>query len=123
MAAIEVESANEAVGNHLQQLRDKYTSSLNFDSLYMPILFRDSVRVDPLTGEIKVFETVVDLHVRDFIERELGSSVERIAAFLCFRKNHITQLELDYCLRTLMKQPSLPAFLETHPDLLELISD
>lgn len=106
-----MEIENGKVKSHLQQLKDKYTSSLNFDSLYMPILFRDKVKVDPVTGEIKVYETVVNLHIREFIEKELGYSVERVAAFLCFRKNHITQLELDYCLRTLMKNPHLRDFI------------
>lgn len=121
-SALESEKLNPMIKASLTEFYTKYGGSLNFDNLYMPIIIREKVTVDPVTKEVSIHEKVLDLKMSDFFKKEIGIETERVVAFLCFRKNHVTQIEMDYCLRALLKKSNIIEFLEGHPDIIELIT-
>lgn len=119
--AVSTEIDNEQIRDHVSYFRSKFGSSWRFDSLYMPVLYRNKVRVDPDTKNVYIFESSIDIDIFALLAKEIGEDVEKAAAFLCFRKEYVTQIELDYCLKAMLKSESLPEFLELNPEFIDLV--
>lgn len=120
---IPYERENTEIERLVQAYTSMFGSPLEFDLLYLENTSRRGVEHIDADKNITVSEITTKIDMIALLDKLLQNDCDKITAFLCYRKEFVTELELHYCIPILAKQPQFFRAIEKHPDLIGLLTE
>jgi hypothetical protein len=117
----------ESEQTKISELVALYTSlfgdTLHFDLLYLENVSMRGVESIDAEKNVTISELRTRVNMAVLLDKLLGHDIDKITAFMCYRKEFITELELHYCIPRLARHNNFPDLVVKHPDLIRLITD